>query len=361
MSALEYPSGVLCDRFGAPRLLVFGLLCAGMGYLALAVSGGFASVLCALFLTGIGTAFQHSLSSSLISVTFHGDARRVALGAYNSSGDVGKLLATGLMSLLLGMGAGWQSVSAGYGGIALVGAAVLLVVFTRFAAAHGARPPSNRGQGASPGIGIRDRSGFFTLSAIVFLDTAVQDGFLVFVAFLMIEKQVPVGVAAFAVVLTLLGGIFGKFACGLLAARLGVVRSLVLVECLTAAGIAMVYLAPPLLAFCLLPLVGSVLQGSSSINYGTVGEFVDRTGSSRAFGIIYTATGAAGILAPVLFGFLADRMGIGRHHAGHDRDRDPAAAPLPSAAACPEARSHLNASPTRARGTPDWTATGSDG
>jgi len=312
MSLLEFPSTLLSERFGERRLLVFGLICSGMGYISLAFSGGYPSVLGALFLTGVGTAFQHSLSSSLVSGAFEFDDRRVALGTYNSSGDVGKLAATGLMSLLLGMGAGWQAVSGGYGAVALLGAAVLALLFRRLAA--GSRAPATPRRSSSEdgsGNGIRDRDGFLALSAIVFLDTAVQDGFMVFVAFLMIEKQVPLGLAAFAVVLTLLGGVFGKFACGVVAARLGVVRSLVLVECLTALGIAVVYFSPSLLAFCLLPLVGTVLQGSSSINYGTVGELVDRRRSSRGFGIIYTTTSAAGILAPVLYGFLADRVGIG--------------------------------------------------
>ena len=48
----------------------------------------------------------------------------------------------------------------------------------------------------------------------MFVDTVVQDGFLVFVAFLMIEKNIPAGLAAFAVVATLAGGVIGKYACG---------------------------------------------------------------------------------------------------------------------------------------------------
>ncbi|GIS88434.1 MAG: hypothetical protein CM1200mP18_11440 [Gammaproteobacteria bacterium] len=56
-------------------------------------------------------------------------------------------------------------------------------------------------------------------AAIVFVDIAVQDGFLVFVAFLMIEKNVPASLAAFAVVATLAGGVLENMlsasVCGL--------------------------------------------------------------------------------------------------------------------------------------------------
>lgn len=311
MSLLEFPSGVLAERFGERPLLVLGLVGSGMGYLSLSVASGFQGVLFALFLTGVGTAFQHSLCSSLIIHSFAAGGRRVALGTYNSCGDLGKLAATGLMSILIGMGAAWQGVSAAYGGLALLGAGALAILIHAYPLA--ARPragKSGEAMLARSGNGVRDRSGFLALAAIVFLDTAVQDGFLVFITFLMIEKGVPAGLVAFAVVLTLCGGMFGKFACGHLGQRLGAVRSLVLVECLTALGIVVVTLSPSLMAFCLLPLVGTVLQGGSSINYGTVADFVDQHRSSRGFAIIYSTASVAGVVAPVCYGLVADGAGI---------------------------------------------------
>jgi MFS family permease len=149
------------------------------------------------------------------------------------------------------------------------------------------------------------------LAAIVFLDIAVQDGFLVFVAFLMIEKNIPAGLAAFAVVATLAGGVIGKFACGHLSARLGVVRSLFLVEGFTAAGIVGVILLPPIAAFVLLPLVGIVLQGSSTITYGSVSQFVDEARQSRGFSLIYSMANGASVAGPVGFGMISDLYSVG--------------------------------------------------
>ena len=162
----------------------------------------------------------------------------------------------------------------------------------------------------SIGWGIRDRSGFTALLLIVFLDIAVQSGFLTFLAFLMLEKQVPAGLAAFAVVLTLAGGIFGKFGCGYLADRIGVRRSLVIVECLTAAGIMAILLSPTLLAFVLLPVLGLALQGSSSITYATVSELVHPDRRSRGFAAIYTIASVASITGPIAFGVVSDRFGL---------------------------------------------------
>jgi MFS family permease len=112
------------------------------------------------------------------------------------------------------------------------------------------------------------------------------------------------------VVLTLAGGIFGKFGCGFLAERIGVRSSLIIVEVLTAAGIVGVLVSPTLLAYCLLPVLGIVLQGSSSITYATVSDLVRADRRSRGFAAIYTIASAASIAGPIMFGIIGDRFGL---------------------------------------------------
>jgi len=312
MMLFELPSGLLAERTGERPLLVFGLVCGGTGYLLLSWSADFQSVLLALFVAGLGAAFQHSLNSSLVSKTFEGGDRQVALGAYNAAGDVGKLIATGSLSFLLGAGLAWNAVAFAYGLIAVTGGLVIFTLYRRLKAGGPPEPPPPEpGEVSAANTAIRDRKGFTALSLIVTLDTAVQDGFLIFIAFIMLEKQVPTGLAAFAVVLTLLGGVAGKFGCGFLAKRLGAVPAFVLVKIATAVGIVAVYFASPIMAFCLLPLLGIVLQGSSTITYGAVGEFTSNQKRSRGFGIIYSLASLASISAPIGFGYVGDLYGLG--------------------------------------------------
>ncbi|MCH2201665.1 MAG: MFS transporter [Fuerstiella sp.] len=309
MWVFEIPAGILSERFGERRLLVFGLMMAGLGYGMLSTANTVYGVLFALLIAGTGAAFQHSLSSSLISRVFDGARRRVALGTYNASGDAGKLLFTGVASLLFGVGIAWQLVVSGYGILALLASAGLwLVLRRRF---KGVASIQSGDSATTFGWGITDRSGFRWLAAIVFFDIAVQDGFLVFVAFLMVEKNMPADVAAFAVVATLAGGVIGKYVCGHLSARMGVVRSVVLVEACTAVGIVGVILLPPVAAFVLLPLVGVVLQGSSTITYGTVSQFVDEARQSRGFALIYSMANAASVAGPVGFGMISEFFSVG--------------------------------------------------
>ena len=76
---LEFPAGILSERFGERRLLVLGLIGVGIGYLALSFIGGYQGVLLALFVAGCGAAFQHSLCSSMISQSFREFEHRIAL------------------------------------------------------------------------------------------------------------------------------------------------------------------------------------------------------------------------------------------------------------------------------------------
>jgi len=311
MTLLQIPSGVLAERFGERILLAFGLVCAGLGYLIVAASPRLTILLSGVFLAGLGAAFQHAPSSSLIVRVFEHGGQRAALGAYNAGGDVGKLALTAAFSLALGVGFAWYQAIAGFGLLAVVSAVAVFVVLHRLDV--GGRPANST---ESPdttkvrGWGIRDRGGFATLAAIVFLDLAVQSGFLTFLAFLMSEKQVPTSLAAFAVVLSLTGGVFGKLGCGFLTDRIGARPSLIVVQGLTASGIIAVLALPPMISFFILPFLGVVLQGSSTITYGSVSELVDRERQSRGFAFIYSVSSAAAIVGPIAFGTIGDRLGL---------------------------------------------------
>jgi MFS transporter, FSR family, fosmidomycin resistance protein len=142
------------------------------------------------------------------------------------------------------------------------------------------------------------------------LDSSTRSGFLTLVAFLLIARGLPEGWAAMSVPLILIGGMAGKLACGLLAERFGVARMVVITELATGCGILATLALPTLGAFLLLPLVGVVLNGTSSVLYGTIGDFVDKDRLPRAFGVIYTVGSICGIASPLGYGFLGDLYGV---------------------------------------------------
>ena len=82
-------------------------------------------------------------------------------------------------------------------------------------------------------------------------------GFLTLLPFLLIAKGVSITQVGFALSPVFAGGAAGKFFCGLIAARAGVLRTTILTELATAAGI--VALLPLALdwSMLLLPVIGA--------------------------------------------------------------------------------------------------------
>jgi MFS family permease len=308
MAAFQIPAGLIAERFGERNLLAFGTLCAGVAFLGLGFAPGFYAILFALFWAGFGSAVQHPLASAIISHAYPGEGRRAALGTYNFFGDVGKFAFGGAASLLFVAGVSWQAPVLAFGVIAIACAAgVMVFVVDRRAPAHS---PESSATSKVRGWGIRDRQGFTALCLIDVLDSSTRSGFLTLVAFLLIARGLPEGWAAMSVPLILIGGMAGKLACGLLAERFGIMRMVIITEIATGCGILATLALPTLGAFIVLPLVGVVLNGTSSVLYGTIGDFVDKDRLPRAFGVIYTIGAICGIASPLGFGLLGDLHGV---------------------------------------------------
>jgi MFS transporter, FSR family, fosmidomycin resistance protein len=169
---------------------------------------------------------------------------------------------------------------------------------------HAQIPETGKGKQAGKG-----RGGFSLLFAIGVLDSAVRMGFLTFLPFLLKEKGASLPDVGFALALVFIGGAAGKFACGWLGARLGVLCTVVATEAGTAAAIVAVLVSPLVLSLLVLPLLGVMLNGTSSVLYGTVPELAPPDGADRAFALFYTGTIGSGAIAPVLFGVLGDIAG----------------------------------------------------
>ncbi|HEX3169472.1 MAG TPA: MFS transporter, partial [Burkholderiales bacterium] len=163
---------------------------------------------------------------------------------------------------------------------------------------------------APAGWGIRNRAGFTALCLIEAIDTSVRTGFLTFIAFLMLAKNLPAGWAALSVPLILIGGMAGKLACGHLAERFGIVRTVFLTELATGVGILLMLVLPDVAAYLVLPLLGIALNGTSSVLYATIGDVIDPDRLPRAFGLFYTINSVCGLIVPLVFGYVGDAFGV---------------------------------------------------
>jgi predicted MFS family arabinose efflux permease len=135
-------------------------------------------------------------------------------------------------------------------------------------------------------------------------------GFLILLPFLLTAKGASLPTVGTCLTLVFAGGAAGKFVCGVIAARLGIIRTVVLTECATALGIMALLPLRIGTAMLLLPAIGVALNGTSSVLYGTVAELVPAERRARAFGIFYTCTIGAGAISPSIYGLLSDTAGV---------------------------------------------------
>jgi MFS family permease len=307
MALFQIPAGLLAERWGERRLLALGTAVTAAGFIAAGAAGGFLSLLALLLAAGLASGVQHPLSSSLVSKVYETGGRRAALGTYNFSGDVGKAAVAAVIAVLAAA-IGWRGAGAVYGAIGLIAAGAIAVLLRRLAVGTVER----REDGAEPsgrGWGIRDGRRFSALATIGMIDNAARSGFLTFVGFVLIAKGSTVAGVGLALSLVFTGGAAGKFVCGLIADRVGVIRTVVLTEALTTLAILSVVASPLPIAFAVLVPLGVALNGTSSVLYGTVADLVEPARRSRAYGLYYTLSVGASALAPSIFGVVSDAVG----------------------------------------------------
>jgi MFS transporter, FSR family, fosmidomycin resistance protein len=309
MAAFQIPAGLLAERWGEARLLAAGTAVTALGFIAAGFAGGYAALLACLLAAGLGSGVQHPLSSTLVSNAYEDGRRRAALGTYNFSGDLGKVAVPAAVAFAVPW-LGWRGAVEGFAAIGLAAAVLVLLALTNLrighppAAAEGTEPPSGSDWG------IRDLRGFQALSLIQIIDTSTRTGFLPFLPFLLIAKGSSVRAVGFALMLVFAGGAAGKFACGVLAERLGVIRTVIITETATGAGILLLLALPLGLALVLLPVLGIALNGTSSVLYGTVADLVASDRRARSYAVFYTLGIGASALSPSVYGVVSDWGGV---------------------------------------------------
>jgi MFS family permease len=152
----------------------------------------------------------------------------------------------------------------------------------------------------------RGRKGFGLLLAIGALDTATRMGYLLFLPFLLHTRGGSEAMVGLGLALLFIGGALGKAACGWLGQHLGVVWSVIITEIATALLIVATLVLPLAPMLAVLPLLGMVLNGTSSVLYGTVPDLAPKGDIGRGFALFYTGVLGAGGLAPIAYGAIAD-------------------------------------------------------
>jgi len=198
---------------------------------------------------------QHPRGALFVTNSY-GVSSRGPLGIYNFAGDLGKSIFPAAVALLVPIFT-WRPVVGLMSGVGVVMALSLLWIVPRTSIISS----SNKAD-ASHG---KQTIGFRLLLAMGVLDTAPRMGYLLFLPFLLQAKGGTTATVGFGLALLFVGGAFGKAACGWLGEHLGIVKTVIVTETATALLIGVSLALPLVMTMAALPLLGVVLNGTSSV------------------------------------------------------------------------------------------------
>lgn len=296
MGGLQVPANRATSWLKPRSALALSTFVAALGFVAMALPTGFAGLCAGLVLAGIGSSVQHPRASDLVTHTY-GSESRGALGIYNFAGDLGKATLPAIVALLLPV-LPWRTVVGLMGLLGILVASSLFAILPTDASVAAIHHEIERKR--------ESRGGFGVLLSIGVLDTATRMGYLLFLPFLIHARGGSSATVGLGLALVFVGGAFGKATCGWLGQRVGVVWSVVATEIATAALIVATCFTPITAMLIFLPFLGMVLNGTSSVLYGTVPELAPNGNTGRAFALFYSGVIGAGGLAPIAYGAIAD-------------------------------------------------------
>ena len=296
MGGLQVPANRATSWLKPRSALALSTFVAALGFVAMALPTGFAGLCVGLLVAGAGSSVQHPRAADLVTHTY-GSESRGALGIYNFAGDLGKATLPAIVAVLLPV-LPWRTVVGLMGLLGILVASSLLVLLptdTRVTSIHHEMERKRESRG-----------GFGVLLSIGVLDTATRMGYLMFLPFLIHARGGSSATVGLGLALVFVGGALGKASCGWLGQRVGVVSSVVATEIATAAFIVATCFTPITAMLVFLPFLGMVLNGTSSVLYGTVPELAPTGNTGRAFALFYTGVIGSGGLAPIAYGAIAD-------------------------------------------------------
>ncbi|HUG17017.1 MAG TPA: MFS transporter [Thermomicrobiales bacterium] len=307
-SAFQIPAGIVGARYGEMLVLLLGNAWVGLGLLAMAATGTFALLLAAAILAGIGGNAQHPLAASIVSKSVPRSQMAMALGTLNFAGDLGKLIGP-FIAGLIAVQFGWRY-ALGVVGLftAIFSISLLLRRRTPRVAQEAAAtpvPPAAELPGAE-----RIERGFRNVMLAGGLDSATRGAALTFLPFILAEHGFNAAAisALFGVIFA--AGAAGKFVCGWLTGRWGILAVIVATEMVTAGSLLAIIVVPGWATVPLVIVFGFALNGTSSALSAGVSHFVPASLRARGYGTYFTAALVSSAIAPLAYGALGDAAGL---------------------------------------------------
>jgi MFS family permease len=302
-------AGFAVDRYGARRVLFFGLILSTAGAFIAGFAHSYAMLIAAAVVGGIGNSVFHPCDFSILNARVQKDRLGYAFSGHGIAGYLGYALAP-VYGITLAAAAGWRG--------ALLGAAalgtVVIVVLAVFRDALHVEPADGRraegGGGLMADIRILASApvlmcfGYFVLVSVAFI--AMQNFGIVST---MALYGVGATLASAALTSYLLGGAAGILAGGFVAVRTSR-HDLVAVCGMAVSAVFMFVVASAWLPAAVLPVLCAATGFASGLTNPSRDLIVRATtppgSTGKVYGFVYSGLDVGSMVTPLYFGWLLD-------------------------------------------------------
>ncbi|ELY61900.1 major facilitator superfamily protein [Natronolimnohabitans innermongolicus JCM 12255] len=319
-AAMQFPSGVLADRFGSVVVVTAGALVAGVAALALVVDSPFPVLVAAMLVMGAGTGAHKTVAVRLLSRAYPSRTGR-ALGVLDTFGAFGGVVAPAAIVAVAGVsyafGASWRL-------IFLVAGAVAIVLAVAFRLLVPRRVPDettgDAATGAASAAGIaqyatlfRDRRfALFALLTVLFSFT--YNGFVAFAPLYLTQEAGLTDATAGLLYSALFLASLVQLVTGDLSDRVGrltlVVGTLGLASVALISFVALTGTAGPITLGAALVAVGIGAHGFRPVRGAYLASAIPDDVTGGGLGVVRTLLMGAGAVAPAIVGTLSEIVGF---------------------------------------------------
>ncbi|MBS1230523.1 MAG: major facilitator superfamily 1 [Proteobacteria bacterium] len=300
---LALPSARMARRFGGPRVLGIALLLYSVAFILAGCASGLVSLSVSFALASIGFGLFHPIAFALVAHRSSAQEVGKKMGDFTAVGDLGRIgiaaAATFLVAAL-----GWRETVIVYGVLPLL----IFALFFRHTPVH---LDAAAQVGAKP-HGLRCSENFIFAVIAGGLDALASSSIFIFIPFLLVHRGIPTALLGALSGAFFVGNMLGKVLVGRVVDRLGCFCVFVVSEVVMAA--LLFYLSSETstgLIALLSVLLGAVTKGTVPvINTMVTNSVPDRALYEKAFGIVSFVGGVAAVVAPYVYGLVAERFGI---------------------------------------------------
>ena len=306
--AAQLPVGYLVDRLGSRRMLVVGLLVAGLAYLGFGLAPTYSSLLLAMVFIGLSNSVFHPADYSLLSAKVPGSRLGRAFSIHTFCGFLGNAVApVTMLALAAGFGLNAALIAAGI--LAFVVAVPLALARIDSEVMPPRQAPSDGGAPAGGMTAILTPT-ILGLTAFFALMSLSGSGISNFsVVALTSAFGTSLSVANVALTAYLTAQALGVLAGGFIADRtrrhaevaaLGYAINACIILVIGTLGLAPL---PLILAMSAAGLLGGMIMPSRDM---MVRAAAPSGAVGRTFGIVTSGFGIGGMIGPLMFGFAMD-------------------------------------------------------